>query len=82
MELGVDHSEGRTYAGWNFHMVLSAVAHTFIQREPAMNSRHPLLTFPAVRSVTAQIFTGLLSVTHPKWVARARNTERLSELRI
>ena len=32
-ELGLDHFEGRTYPGWQHHMVISAVAYAFIQRE-------------------------------------------------
>ena len=32
-ELGLDHFEGRTYPGWPHHVVLTAVAHAFIQRE-------------------------------------------------
>ena len=32
-ELGLDHFEGRTYPGWNRHVVLTAVAYTFLQQE-------------------------------------------------
>jgi SRSO17 transposase len=32
-ELGLDHFEGRTYPGWQHHVVLTAVAHAYIQRE-------------------------------------------------
>src|SRR5260370_35957074 len=30
-ELGLDHFEGRTFPGWNRHVVLTAVAYTFLQ---------------------------------------------------
>ena len=30
---GLDHFEGRTYPGWQHHVVLTAVAHAYIQRE-------------------------------------------------
>ena len=32
-ELGLDHFEGRSYPGWQHHVVLSAVAYAFLQRE-------------------------------------------------
>ena len=32
-ELGLDHFEGRTYPGWQHHMVISAVAYAFLQTE-------------------------------------------------
>ena len=32
-ELGLDHFEGRTYPGWQHHMVISAVAYAFLQSE-------------------------------------------------
>src|SRR5262249_32818536 len=32
-ELGFDHFEGRSYPGWQHHVVLSAVGYAFLQRE-------------------------------------------------
>src|SRR5882724_9239500 len=32
-ELGLDHFEGRSYPGWQHHVVLTAVAYAFLQRE-------------------------------------------------
>jgi hypothetical protein len=43
-ELGFDHFEGRSYPGWNRHVVLTAVAYAFLQRAPfssASGSRDP-----------------------------------------
>lgn len=37
-ELGLDHFEGRSYAGWTHPVVLAAVGFTFLQIERA---RHP-----------------------------------------
>jgi len=34
-DLGLDHFEGRTYAGWTHHVVLAAVAFAFLQIERA-----------------------------------------------
>ena len=58
-ELGLDHFEGRTYPGWQHHVVLTAVAHAYIQRE-RMRRGAAGLTFPAVRAVVQEIFTALL----------------------
>lgn len=64
-ELGLDHFEGRTFPGWNRHVVLTAVAYTFLQQE----RRHPRgrqLTFPIVRALVCEIFTALYFAAHPK----------------
>ena len=54
-ELGLDHFEGRTYPGWQHHVVLTAVAHAYIQRE-RMRRGATTLTFPAVRAIVQEIF--------------------------
>lgn len=46
-ELGLDHFEARTYPGWQHHVVLTAVAHAYIQHE-RMRRGSAALTFPAV----------------------------------
>ena len=44
-ELGLDHFEGRTYPGWQHHMVISAVAYAFFQgRTPQRPFRATLTT--------------------------------------
>jgi len=63
-DLGLDHFEGRTYRGWQHHVVLTAVAFTFLQRErsrPSTTSPQP--TLPVVRGWVREIF-GLLYVIH------------------
>jgi SRSO17 transposase len=32
-ELGLDHFEGRTFAGWQHHVVLTAITYNFLQAE-------------------------------------------------
>ena len=63
-DLGLDHFEGRSYRGWTHHVVLTAVAFTFLQiergrREPDV----PRPTMPVVRGWVREIF-GLLYVIH------------------
>lgn len=66
-ELGIDHFEGRTYPGWQHHVVLAAVAHAFLQAE---RRRHATaLTFPQVHAVVQEIFTGLLIASRPRYEA-------------
>jgi len=62
-DLGLDHFEGRTYQGWTHHVVLTAVAFTFLQIE---RGRHPDAfrpTLPVVRGWVREIL-GLLYVLH------------------
>ena len=62
-DLGLDHFEGRSYRGWTHHVVLTAVAFTFLQLERgrADASRRP--TLPVVRGWVREIM-GLLYVIH------------------
>ena len=63
-DLGLDHFEGRTYRGWTHHVVLTAVAFTFLQIERGRRgSDAPRPTLPVVRGWVREIF-GLLYVIH------------------
>lgn len=64
-ELGLDHFEGRSYLGWTRHVVLTAVAYTFLQQERRHHRGTPL-TFPAVRALVREIFTALYFAANPK----------------
>src|SRR6266550_1210058 len=66
-ELGLDHFEGRTYPGWQHHVVLTAVAHAYIQRE-RMRRGAAGLTFPQVRAIVQEIFTALLFAAKPRYM--------------
>ena len=82
-ELGLDHFEGRTYPGWQHHMVLSAIAYTFLQTERRRPRPGPRLTFPAVRAIVQEIFTGLLFISRPRYMQWMRQAERrFHQLRI
>lgn len=62
-DLGLDHFEGRTYQGWTHHVVLTAVAFTFLQIERARATNGPRPTLPVVRGWVREIM-GLLYVLH------------------
>lgn len=82
-ELGLDHFEGRSYPGWQHHMVISAVAFAFLQTERLRPREGPRLTFPQVRAFVQEIFTGLLFISRPhymRWMKQAE--QRFHQLRI
>lgn len=62
-ELGLDHFEGRSFPGWHRHVVLTAIAYAFIQRERQRRRRHPL-TFPQARAVITDILTAHYFLSH------------------
>jgi SRSO17 transposase len=67
-ELGLDHFEGRTYPGWQHHVVLTAIAYNFLQVE--RRRAGPRLTFPIVRAVLQEIFTAYLFAQRPHYLKR------------
>jgi SRSO17 transposase len=80
-ELGLDHFEGRSYPGWQHHVVLTAVAHAYIQRE-RMRRGAAHLTFPAVRAVVQEIFTALLFAQNPRYMHWMEQAKHKLQLRI
>lgn len=80
-ELGLDHFEGRSYPGWNRHVVLTAVAYTFLQQERSHTRGRPL-TFPAVRALVCEIFTALYFAANPKQLDYIIQLRRHLPLRI
>lgn len=62
-ELGLDHFEGRSFRGWAHHVVLTAVALTFLQIERGRATDGPRPTLPVVRGWVREIM-GLLYVIH------------------
>ena len=54
-DLGLDHFEGRTYPGWTHHVVLTAVAFTFLQIERGRATVEPRPTLPVVRGWVREI---------------------------
>jgi SRSO17 transposase len=66
-ELGLDHFEGRTLAGWQRHVVLTAVAYAWLQNERKRQGAR-LPTLPVARAVITEILTAHFFVTHPHYL--------------
>ena len=68
-ELGLDHFEGRSFPGWHRHVVLTALAYTWLQQERRRGlARAP--TLPIVRAVLQEILTAHFFVTTPGYLER------------
>jgi SRSO17 transposase len=80
-ELGLDHFEGRSFPGWQHHVVLTAVAHAYIQRE-RMRRGATTLTFPVVRGIVQEIFTALLFAAKPRYMRWMEQAKHRLQLRI
>ena len=68
-ELGLDHFEGRSLPGWERHVVLTALAHGFLQRERQRRQDRGL-TLPQVRAIVQAILTGHFFITQPHYLHR------------
>jgi SRSO17 transposase len=77
-ELGFDHFEGRSYPGWQHHVVLTAVAYAFLQRERMRRRTGPSLTFPGVRAIIQEIFTALLFAQQPDLYKRLEELRKIN----
>ena len=80
-ELGLDHFEGRSYPGWHHH-ALGAVAYAFLQTERRRRRAGPPLTFPQVRAIVQEVFTGLLFITRDRYWRWLQMGRQLIPLRI
>ena len=68
-ELGLDHFEGRSFPGWQRHVVLTALAYSWLQQERRRGlPRAP--TLPVVRGVIQEILTAHFLVTTPGYIER------------
>ena len=81
-ELGFDHFEGRSYPGWHRHVVLTAVAYAFLQRERMRGRTVPSLTFPGIRAIVQEIFTALLFAAKPRYMHWMEQAKHELQLRI
>ena len=75
-ELGLDHFEGRSLPGWQRHVVLTALAYTWLQCERHRRGTH-LPTLPIVRAVITEILTAHFFVTRPHYL---RTMQKLAEI--
>ena len=63
-EPGLDHFEGRSYRGWTHHVVLTAIAFTFLQLERGRaDGDAPRPTLPVVHEWVREV-VGLLYLIH------------------
>jgi SRSO17 transposase len=77
-ELGFDHFEGRSFPGWTHHVVISAVAYAFLQRERMRREPDPPLTFPGIRAIVQEIFTALLLAQQPNYFKRIQELRQIN----
>ena len=77
-ELGFDHFEGRSYPGWQHHVVLTAIAYAFLQRERMRRGTVPSLTFPGIRAIVQEIFTALLLAQQPNYFKRIQELQQIN----
>jgi len=77
-ELGFDHFEGRSYPGWQHHVVLTAVAYAFLQRERMRPGTDHALTFPGIRAIVQEIFTALLFAQQPDYFKRIQELQQIN----
>ncbi len=80
-ELGLDHFEGRSLPGWQHHVVLSALAYAFLQKERRRPDADPTLTLPGARAFITEIFTALLLAQRPHYLTRMQELAEI-QLRI
>jgi SRSO17 transposase len=76
-ELGLDHFEGRSLPGWQRHVVLTAIAYSFLQKERRRRGQ-TLLTLPQVRAVIQEVLTAHFFMTQPhylKWMLKLKEVE-------
>jgi SRSO17 transposase len=66
-ELGLDHFEGRSWPGWQRHVVLTALTYTWLQAERRRHGAR-LPTLPVARAVITEILTAHFFVTHPHYL--------------
>ena len=76
-EIGLDHFEGRTLPGWQRHVVLTALAYSFLQNERRRRGQTSF-TLPRVRAVIQEVLTAHFFMTQPhylKWMLKLKEVE-------
>jgi SRSO17 transposase len=76
-ELGLDHFEGRSLPGWQRHVVLTALAYSFLQLERRRRGQTQW-TLPRVRAVIQEVLTAHFFMTQPhylKWMLELKEIE-------
>jgi SRSO17 transposase len=76
-EIGLDHFEGRSLPGWQRHVVLTAIAYSFLQSERRRRGQTHL-TLPRVHAVVQEVLTAHFFMTQPnylKWMLKLKDVE-------
>jgi SRSO17 transposase len=76
-EIGLDHFEGRTWPGWERHVVLTAIAYSFLQSERRRRGQTSL-TLPQVRAVMTEVLCAHFFITQPHyldWMLKLKKVE-------
>jgi SRSO17 transposase len=76
-EIGLDHFEGRTFPGWERHMLLTAIAYSFLQSERRRRGQTHL-TLPQVRAVITEVLCAHFFITQPHyldWMLKLKKVE-------
>jgi SRSO17 transposase len=76
-EIGLDHFEGRSLPGWQRHVVLTALAYSFLQIERRRRGQTDL-TLPRVRAIIQEVLTAHFFMTQPhylKWMLKLKDVE-------
>lgn len=76
-EIGLDHFEGRTLPGWERHVVLTAIAYSFLQSERRRRGQTHL-SLPQIRAVIQEVLTAHFFMTQPhylKWMLKLKDVE-------
>ena len=77
-ELGLDHFEGRSFVGWHRHVVLTALAYTWLQ-DARRRAAARVPTLPVARAVITEILTAHFFVTRPQYL---RTMQKLAEINL
>jgi SRSO17 transposase len=77
-ELGLDHFEGRSFAGWHRHVVLTAMAYSWLQ-DARRRASVRLPTLPVARAVITEILTAHFFVTRPHYL---KTMQKLAEINL
>jgi SRSO17 transposase len=77
-ELGLDHFEGRSFVGWHRHVVLTALAYSWLQ-DARRRAGARLPTLPVARAVITEILTAHFFVTRPHYL---RTMQKLAEINL
>ena len=75
-ELGLDHFEGRSHAGWHRHVVLTALAYSWLQGARRRTGAR-LPTLPVVRATITEVLTAHFFVTRPHYL---KTMQKLAEI--